>query len=390
MSRTVTRQPSVEQAPVKPKRGLWHRLYHGQTRYDFVGRRWWYFIGAGLVILVGIVSLSTRGLNLGLDFKGGVVWEVPVENGISTSDAATILSDNGISPSQAKIQTLSQGDNERLRVQVSAQDAETQVNVTQDFAQRADVSVNDISFTSVSPTWGDEITRKALIALFWFLLAIALYVSFRFEWRMAVAALVALAHDLLVSVGLYSLFGFEVTPQTVIAFLTILGFSLYDTVVVFDKIHENVRRLAPERVTYTDIVNLSMNQVLMRSINTTVAALLPIVSLLVVGAWIMGAVALQEFALALFIGLLVGTFSSIFIASPLLCMLKERQPKWRAIRERADRSATTLDDLRTASRAPRPAAVGAAGERSGPTITTVAPQPSGLTHPPRPRKKKRR
>ncbi len=215
----------------------------------------------------------------------------------------------------------------------------------QALAENAQVDIGDVSFTSIGPTWGDEITRKALRALVFFFIAITLYITIRFEWRMAVAALAAVVHDVLISVGVYSIFGFEVSPATVIAFLTILGFSLYDTIVVFDKVHENSRRiLATGRATYGDVVNLSMNQVMARSLNTSICAVLPVLSLLIVGSIFMGATALQGFSLALLVGLITGAYSSIFIATPILAVLKEREPRYRALKERYG-STTILSTL---------------------------------------------
>ena len=201
----------------------------------------------------------------------------------------------------------------------------------------------------MSPTWGEQITRKALRALLVFFLLITIYISIRFEWKMAVASLIAVLHDVLISVGIYSIFGFEVTPATVIAFLTILGFSLYDTIVVFDKVHENTRKLVTTRASYGDIVNLSMNQVLMRSINTSLAAVLPVISLLVVGVWLMGAIALQDFALALLVGLLAGSYSSIFIATPILAVLKGREARYRPSARKRPAAATTPAAARSAA-----------------------------------------
>ena len=197
-----------------------------------------------------------------------------------------------------------------------------QTKVRNDLAAKAGVQPEDVSVNSVSASWGSEITKKAVRALIFFFIAIALYISIRFEWRMAVGAILAVIHDVFISVGIYSIFGFEVTPETVVAFLTILGFSLYDTIVVFDKVHENTKRYAGGRTTYDEIVNLSMNQTLMRSLNTSLAAVLPVLSLLVVGSWILGAVALQDFAVALLVGLITGSYSSIFIATPILAVLK--------------------------------------------------------------------
>ena len=266
----------------------------------------------------------------------------------------------------------------------------------QALAENAQVDIGDVSFTSIGPTWGDEITRKALRALVFFFIAITLYITIRFEWRMALAALAAVVHDVLISVGVYSIFGFEVSPATVIAFLTILGFSLYDTIVVFDKVHENSRRiLATGRATYGDVVNLSMNQVMARSLNTSICAVLPVLSLLIVGSIFMGATALQGFSLALLVGLITGAYSSIFIATPILAVLKEREPRYRALKERYG-STTILSTLPAATavatvgtaaspvRTPAPAASAAPGAASPPSTG------AGLGHPPRPRKKKKR
>jgi preprotein translocase subunit SecF len=201
------------------------------------------------------------------------------------------------------------------------------------------VAFDETNVDAVGPTFGAEITRRAITALIWFLLVVAAFIAIRFEAKMSAAAIGALFHDLVITAGIYSVVGFQVTPATVIAVLTILGYSLYDTVVVFDKITENVRELSG-RYTYTEIANLSMNQVLMRSVNTSLTSLLPIGSLLFVGSFLLGATTLREFALALFIGVTAGTYSSIFIATPLLTMWKEREPEWQRMRTRAIRRGT--------------------------------------------------
>ena len=207
--------------------------------------------------------------------------------------------------------------------------------IAQRLAKAAGVSRNEVSVTFVGPSWGKDVSRKALLALFWFFIVIALYISLQFQWKMAAAALAAVVHDILVTVGVYAISGFEVSPATVIAFLTILGFSLYDTIVVFDKVAENEKAFGNNgRLSYTDVVNVSMNQVLMRSLNTSFVAILPVLSMLILGVGIMGVEALRDFSLALLIGLLTGAYSSIFVASPLLAMLKEREEKWIGIRRK--------------------------------------------------------
>jgi preprotein translocase subunit SecF len=348
------------------------------------------------LILLSVVSLFTRGLNLGIDFEGGVAWELPASNGMSVAEAKSILQSDGIDVGNAKVQSLSGAGGNRVRIQVGAQSNDVQTKIRNDLAAKAGINPQDVSVNSVSASWGSEITKKAVRALIAFFIAIALYISIRFEWRMAIGALLAVIHDVLISVGIYSIFGFQVTPETVVAFLTILGFSLYDTIVVFDKVHENTKRFAGGRTTYREIVNLSMNQTLMRSLNTSLAAVLPVLSLLVVGSWIMGAVALQDFAVALLVGLITGSYSSIFIATPILASLKAREPKWKAVADRAARSSDAV--TRNAVGAPVMAAVVADGDDDVPVAATAgtsngsrpAPSATGFSHPPRPRKKKRR
>ena len=367
--------------PGGPKRSIWYKLYHGETTFDFVGRRNIGFAISGVLLIIGCFSLVYRGLNLGIDFEGGVSWELD-SNGLSSDDASAILGDNGVAEVEVKVQELSGPNGDRLRIQTGDQPPETEIAVRDALAEAAGIERGDVSVSTVSPTWGEQITKKALQALLVFFVLISIYISWRFEWKMAVAAIGAVIHDVLISVGVYSIFGFEVTPATVIAFLTILGFSLYDTIVVFDKVHENEQRFGT-RAPYGDIVNLSMNQVLMRSLNTSLAAVLPVLSVLIVGSQMMGAIALQDFALALLVGLLTGSYSSIFIATPLLAILKEREPRYRAIKQRRA-SAADLGQIshRGATAAPVTA----------PRTTDAGPvdPATALTHPPRPRKKRRR
>jgi preprotein translocase subunit SecF len=392
---TTTEDVPVIVPPPPSKRGLWHRLYHGETSYDFVGKRRIGFAISAILILVSLVSLFTRGLNLGIDFEGGVAWEMPAANGVTVDTVKSLLAADGISSSDAKIQSLSGAGGDRIRIQVGAQAPDVQTKVRNDLAAKAGVSPEEVSVNAVSASWGSEITKKAVRALIFFFVAIALYISIRFEWRMAIGAILAVIHDVFISVGIYSIFGFEVTPETVVAFLTILGFSLYDTIVVFDKVHENAKRYSGGRTTYREIVNLSMNQTLMRSLNTSLAAVLPVLSLLVVGSWILGAVALQDFAVALLVGLITGSYSSIFIATPILAMLKDREPKWRAVRQRATRTAEAgrgAPAVAPAMAGATAAAARVAGTPAAPGTTTGPPSAptGGFTHPPRPRKKKRR
>ncbi len=320
----------MSDSPVK--RSIWYRLYNGETNYDFVGGRKKWFTLSAIVILAGVLSLVLQGLNYGIDFKGGTSWEVQAP-GVSVAEARDALDEVGLD--DARIQVLG-GDT--VRVSAGVQEPEDQQRITARIAELGNVSdPNQVSVNDVGPSWGEAVTEKARTALIVFFVLIMAYISLRFEWKMAVAALSAVVHDILVTVGVYSISRFEVTPATVVAFLTILGYSLYDTIVVFDKVEENAKGLsAQRRMTYSDTVNLSMNQVLMRSLNTSLVAILPILSVLVVGAGVLGAATLKDFGLALLVGLLTGAYSSIYIAAPILAMLKEREPQYAAIRQRAD------------------------------------------------------
>ena len=307
----------VQPTAARTRRGVFGRLYHGETAVDFYGRRWW---GLGLsiaLLLLSIGSLIGQGLNLSLDFKGGVVWSVPSAD-LTEAQARAVLDEQGLDGSNAKVQVLTNRDSglRTVEVQVGEQTDAVRQQVQQAFADEVEVAVSDVSTNSVSSTWGKSITEKAIRALVVFLVLVAAFIAWRLEWRMAGAAIAAMLHDVLLSVGIYSLLGFEVTPATVVAFLTILGFSLYDTIVVFDKVQENQERYKAVRMPYADIMNVSMNQVLMRSLNTSLAAILPVLSLLVLGSFIMGAVTLREFALALLVGLITGSYSVSYTHLP--------------------------------------------------------------------------
>ncbi|MDQ1420030.1 MAG: preprotein translocase subunit SecF [Acidimicrobiaceae bacterium] len=328
------------------KHRLWTRLYRGETSFDFVGRRnRWFTISAAIIVL-GLIALLVRGLNFGIEFKGGTVWEV--QSNSSVAHVRDVLGQVSPDLRQATIEVLTDRQTGKHTIRISAhanatKDKTKVSQVTAALAKMAGTDINGVTLNDVGPTWGHDITQKALRALVIFLVAVVIYITFRFEGKMAIAALLALVHDILVTIGVYSLSGFQVTPATVIAFLTILGYSLYDTIVVFDKIEENTKGLAASgRITYTETVNLSMNQVLMRSINTSIVAIMPILSILLIGAYFLGAPALEDFGLALFIGLLTGAYSSIFVAAPLLAVMKEREPRYAQIRQRlATRSSMT-------------------------------------------------
>jgi preprotein translocase subunit SecF len=370
--------------------GMIGRLYRGETTFNFVGRRWWGFGISIAFVVVTVVSLFAQGLNLGIDFKGGVAWEVPASK-ITIEDVRVILDANEIPTSDAKIQILNGAEGQRIRAQVGEISTETRTVVQAALSVKAGVDLQEVSVASVSSSWGRNITEKAVRALLTFFVIVSMYIAWRFEWKMAIAAILAMMHDVLISVGVYAVFGFSVTPATVIAFLTILGFSLYDTIVVFDKVHENTTRYSASKVSYGDIINVSMNQVLMRSINTSLAAVLPVLSLLVLGSWIMGAIALQEFALALLVGLLLGAYSSIYVATPLLAVFKGRELKFRSLQGNL-RLGEEMARLGASSKKVVTRTQGDASTTSTQSDiereTVLAS--SVLSHPPRPRKNRRR
>ncbi len=367
----------------KPRRGHGpiSRLYRGETRFDFVGKRRIWFSVSTLIIVLGIVSIVLRGgLNLGIEFKGGTEWQVAAP-GVTQAQAVDSLKGTGVI--DPTVELLGNGSNQTLDVQSdvnhlsqarqqavsqnvvkalteltaahaptsSSSSTTTTTKATTTTTTKATGSTttsstvpanavpathqDKVSITTVGPTWGSSITNKAIEALIIFFIVVAIYISIRFEPKMALAAFIAMIHDVLVAIGIYSIFNFQVTPDTVVAILTILGYSLYDTVVVFDRVRDNTKGIGSSgRMTYPQLINLSMNQTLARSINTSAVAILPVLAVLLIGAQLLGATTLQSYGLALFVGLLSGAYSSIFIASPVLCLMKEREDRWIAIESR--------------------------------------------------------
>ena len=307
------------------------RLYRGEVSYDFVGRqRRWYTISAAILI-ISIAALAVRGLNFSVDFKGGAVFQFSAPSATQTQ-VADVVAHQGVNGAVVQQLTGSLG-NESWRVQTNS--LTSQETATVESALINDLGAKNMSTNFVGASWGSQITTKAIQALITFLIVIVLYLSIAFEWKMAVAAFVALIHDLVIATGVYALTGFQVSPATVIGLLTILGYSLYDTVVVFDKVRENTAGLlGGARSTYSQAANLALNQTLVRSINTSVIALLPVAAILFVGGGLLGAGELKDLSLVLFVGMLSGTYSSIFIATPVLCDLKEREPQYQALAKR--------------------------------------------------------
>jgi len=375
--------------------GIWRDLYRGDNRFDFP--KLWRRAAtvSAVLVLLSIGALFVRGLNLSIEFVGGTSWEVSAPN-VSVNDARSAF--ESVSSAASTIQTVG-GDSVRIRS--SIEDPDTIAQVQAALAEKAGVTSNDVSVTTVGPSWGKRITAKAQSALIWFFLIVAAYISIRLEWKMAVGALVAVVHDIMISVGLYALLQFDVTPATVIAFLTIMGYSLYDTIVVYDKARENASRLSGTgRYTYTEMMNLSLNQVLMRSINTSITSVIPVLSMLVIGSFFFGAATLQEFAIALAIGIFVGSYSSIFIATYLVALMKEREPEYRAIKARIEARGKASGGTRSVSEEDRAAlsgrrvtgvavvGAGASGKQSRPARPSQVGRPGGV--PPRPRKKKKK
>lgn len=350
------------------------RLYRGEVSYDFLSRRKRWYAISGAVVAISIISLIVRGLSFSIDFRGGDAFQFP-SHGHSVATAQAALSRAGVSG--ATVQSVGEA---QIIVQTKAL-SNAEVNVVQrDLSQAFGVSQNSLNPQSVGSSWGQQITNKAIEGLIIFLLAVIAYISVRFEPKMALAAIVALLHDLIITAGIYSLVGFTVSPATVIALLTILGFSLYDTVVVFDKVRENTADLtAGGRVTYSQAANLAVNQTLMRSINTSLISLLPVAALLFVGAGLLGAGTLKDLALAQFVGLASGAYSSIFVATPLLAQLKEREPAMQQLARKVARAQA----LRGAAGRPQAAAAGAGAGATptGGTSVGLLERPDGEFNP---------
>ena len=310
--------------------GIGARLYSGEKSFNIVGnRKRWYSISA-IFILISIAALVLQGLHLGIEFKGGASYSFSKAN-VTVEQARSSVVGAGVA-GEVIVQLVG---NEKISIQTGTLTEAQKSSVKSALISDFNLKSEDINVQIIGPSWGKEITQKALLGLLVFLLAVVIFLAMAFEPKMALAAIVAVLHDVFITVGIYAVVGFDVTPSTVIGFLTILGYSLYDTVVVFDKVRENTKNIATVgKSTYTDAANLAVNQTLVRSFNTSLIALLPVGSILFVGAGLLGAGTLKDLSLALFIGLAVGTYSSIFIAPPFLAQLREREPAMIALAKR--------------------------------------------------------
>ena len=367
------------------------KLYRGEVSVDFVGRkRLWYMISGGILV-ISVLALLILRLNFSVEFKGGAIFQFSAPTA-SVTQVQNAVESGGVSG--AVVQQVN-GAQKGWQVQTKALTGSQTTTLEGAISSKLGVNPNNITTTTVGASWGSQISSKALQALIAFLIVIVIYLSIAFEWKMAVSAFVALIHDIVITTGVYALAGFQVSPATVIGLLTILGYSLYDTVVVFDKVRENTAGLlGGARSTYSQAANLALNQTLVRSINTSLIALLPVTAILVVATAALGANnELEQLALVLFIGMLSGTYSSIFIATPVLADLKEREPQYQAL---AKRVSVRAAGGRAAKRAAAKAGAGApAGAVSSPApedeagdagyeddaaaadeLTTTAPRPT--------------
>lgn len=310
--------------------GIGSRLYSGEKSFNIIGnRKRWYSISA-IFLLISIAALVIQGLHLGIEFKGGASYSF-TKPGATVEQARASVVGAGVT-GEIIVQLV--GD-EKISIQTGTLTEVQKSAVKSALIKDFGVESKEINVQIIGPSWGKEITQKALLGLLVFLLAVVIFLAMAFEPKMAIAAIVAVLHDVFITVGIYAVVGFDVTPSTVIGFLTILGYSLYDTVVVFDKVRENTKNIAASgKRTYSDATNLAVNQTLVRSFNTSLIALLPVGSILFVGAGLLGAGTLKDLSLALFIGLAVGTYSSVFIAPPFLAQLREREPAMVALAKR--------------------------------------------------------
>jgi preprotein translocase subunit SecF len=314
---------------------VFRSLYRGETRVDFIGhRKRWYFASFVLIVIC-VFSFVFRGFNYGVEFAGGTQFQIPVTGtSISTSDVSKAFSDAG-TPAADPPQAVGSGDTHQIVVKTETLNSNNTLSVKNDVSKSLGIDQSKITVNTVSSSWGHDITIKAIQGLIVFLVVVSIYISLRFQWRMAVGGMVALLHDLVITAGVYSIVGFQVTPSTVVGLLTILGFSLYDTVVVYDKVAENSKNiLAGSRMTFSEAANLAVNQTLMRSINTSLIALLPVAGLLFVGVGILGVGTIEDLALILFVGLATGAYSSLFLATPVVVELTEREADYKALTKR--------------------------------------------------------
>lgn len=372
MSEPTTAE-TIEQ-PAK-RGGIAHRLYTGEISYDFVAtRKRWYWISAAL-LLASVLAIGFRGLTLGIEFRGGVDFQAPVQVTTATVDEVRTAVEQLNLPDNDELNVTTIGDG-TVRVQTRPLTDTEVTQVKGAIATEVGTEPDEVAYSLIGASWGQQITTQALIALVVFLVLVMLLIWIYFrEFKMSVSAIVALLHDLVITIGVYALVGFTVTPATMIGVLTILGYSLYDTMVVFDKIRENTRDLTSTKKTYSFAANNALNQVLVRSLNTTVIGVLPVAALLFTGWFVLGTGPLKDLGLALFVGMIAGAYSSIFIATPLLAQMREADPDMKEHRERlARRAARSGDKTKAGTKTAKPVTV-AVGDS---VAATVDPATLGL------------
>jgi len=373
--------------------GLVHRLYHGETAFPLIKQRKRFYAVSILLVVIALGSMVFRGFNLGVEFKGGAIFTVTAPSNVDVHATRTFL--DGLKVGETIVQTVKTSKGvTKVRVETPPLTQAQQDTVVNALAQRFHVNAStEIDSREVGASWGKQVTNKALQGLVYFLIAVILYIGLRFEFKMAAAAIIALLHDLLLAAGIYSVTQFVVTPSTIIALLTVLGYSLYDTIVVFDRVDENTRGLEKTaRSTYSEAAELAVNQTFMRSINTSMIALLPVSGLLFVGALLLGAGTLKDLALALFVGLASGAYSSLFLATPLLADLKEREPRFQALQTRVrDRRAKgAAAPVRLSQRSTNaPAAEQSEGQETGEATPTARATATAVRRPAQPPRKKK-
>ncbi|WP_423489202.1 protein translocase subunit SecF [Mycobacteroides sp. PCS013] len=381
---TDAKSSAVETTTAAPEHGFFYRLYTGTGAVDVVGKRTLWFAISGAFMVVAILSIAIKGFVFGIDFEGGTKVSFP--KGQATVQQTEDVFSQTLGRDAESIVVTGTGDSASIQIRTETLDNEESAKLLKALFDRfapkgsdGKPSINAISDSAVSETWGGQITNKALWALGVFLVLSGIYIAVRYERYMAIAALAALVFDLLVTAGVYSLVGFEVTPATVIGLLTILGFSLYDTVIVFDKVEENTHGFQhTSRRTFAEHANLAVNQTFMRSINTSLISVIPVLSLIVVAIWLLGVGTLKDLALVQLVGILVGTYSSIFFATPLLVALRERTElvasHTKKVLSRRKPDAAPLADTGSGTKTVK-AAASATSDTSTTTVRPAKPRP---------------
>jgi preprotein translocase subunit SecF len=383
----------TETPPAAKRKGLIHRLYHGNTTFPLIKQRKKFYALSAVLVLICLSSMVGRGFNLGVEFKGGSIFTVAAPDNVDVRATRDFIQAQGIPDAIVQTVKTSSGDT-KIRVETEPLSEQERTEVGDALAKRFGADPNtELDIKSVGASWGDQVTKKALQGLFVFLIAVIAYIAIRFEPKMAVSSIIALIHDLILAAGIYSLTYFVITPSTVIAFLTVLGYSLYDTIVVFDKVEENTRGIERQaNATYSEAAELAVNETFMRSFNTSLIALLPVSGLLFVGALLLGAGTLKDLALALFVGLGSGAYSSLFLATPILADLKEREPRFIALTKRVQdrRTKGTGAPTRLSQRSVN-ATAPATGTTATALATELAPEPAGgpVERPAQPKKQSR-